>query len=212
MSFWRMLTGFWKPRHPVWRDPGQALVYETGLRLMAQSEENFLRSLGQMRNGCSCDKGRYQARLFGMQFAVSAMTLAWGAARHADSEAVYRALLRTARRGLTVPAEQAASLAEETLREQSRALISEKNNVGAGQFALASVFESALEKALGPLWKLPETEAAALPAILGAAVAAPLGEWAGLYKELSGQEMQTYQLGFRKSSRDSRPFADGGQG
>ena len=192
---------------PAW-NAGQAAVYEAGLRLMALAEKHYRRHLSGVFRAGVRDEGIFRARVFGFHFATSAMTLAWGRERHTESETVYRALVEQARQDVRLGAEAAMKKAVEIWDEQRRALTAEKNNVGSGHLALASLYEAALEISAGPLWKMPAGKAAQMPQLLGSVVAEMLGAWAELYAGQSSGPMQTYTLGFDKSVRDEKPWRE----
>ncbi|HTL48103.1 MAG TPA: hypothetical protein VL688_08610 [Verrucomicrobiae bacterium] len=177
-------------------------TYEKGRELMASSEKRFRQDADDL-GVTPGPAALFQARLFGANFAVSAMTLCYGEARKAESEAVYKALYKEAGQGLGLKPEEARGLSTALLKEQTRALIAEMRNVGSGQFALAALYETALESSAGA-----GIDPAAAAERCGRAAAEMLGHWAALYAELGGKPMQTYALGFKKSARDSQRLGD----
>lgn len=202
-NLWLVWTGF------SLKTSAQRKVFAQGALLLREVEkvyEEQVRSTGQK----VAAPGRLKARLFALQFPMSAMMLALGSEKHAASEAVYRCLLNVAFYGVPVPEAEKKQMAAAMLQEQMRSLQSEFRNVGAGQFALAALYEQALRLSLKD-WLLDGRLAGEnVATVLGRVTGQCLAVWAALYQELAGAPMQVYTEGFAPTERDKKPFGEEG--
>ncbi len=184
------------------------LVVAAGIDWMNEMEGMYR---GQIENFGSkpAAAGIFGARIFALYFAVSAMRLAFGSPAAERSEKIWRLLSAEAGRGLNLPASRQQEIAAEIVSEQSHALAAEQRNVGSGQYALAALYEKAVEESTGPAagLKTSGTEPAAVWA--GRATAWGLGHWYELYRQISGRPAQNYNQGFVKSAGDSRRLEEG---
>ena len=183
----------------------QKLVIQEGVRLMDACEKDYTVHINSC-NSKTTPLGIYFSRLFALNFVVSAMTLAWGADRHKESEKAYLSLLDHARRKNRISSQEALKEASEFLKTANEALYAEKNNVGSGQYALASLYEKALSASLGTGFQPPPNSDFNLSSVLGYRIGTLLAEWSSLYTRLSGRPMQEYHEGFQPSDRDVRPL------
>jgi hypothetical protein len=176
------------------------------LREVEQIYEEQVRSTGQK----VASPGRLKARLFALHFPMSAMMLALGSEKHAASEAVYRCLLNVAFYGVPLPLAEKKQMASAILQEQTRSLVSEFRNVGAGQFALAAIYEQALLHSLGELPADGRLGGENVATVLGRVTGQCLAVWAALYQELADAPIQVYTEGFAPTERDRKPFGEDG--
>ena len=189
-----VIEGFRRKESADLKDASQALVYEAGLKMIREIEAAY-RGHVVGEGAQPSPLGIFRARLFGLNFAVSAMTLGLGAAGHQKSEEVYQALVKQAASGLLLQPEKVRKISAEILQEQNRALQAEHKNVGSGQYALAALYEAALAESLG---KMDSAQAS----FLGQRVGLSLAGWAELYRKITGRAVQAYTGGFSKSEKD----------
>ena len=178
-------------------DCRQKMIFEAACQRMQPLETECV-LLVQQAGLKPDDRLKFNARVFGFLFPLHVL-IAAGTEMRGQAEAVYRLLFRKACLGLKLNLKKAGDEASETLREHSRALAAEKNNVGSGQFALAALFLqifSAHEQHAALMGPLSER--------VGPLVAENLGVWAGLYKDFFQQPMQTYTRGFQPSAEDTQ--------
>lgn len=191
-------------------DPGDGTsqkVYREARNLMKQMESDYRREVRRL-GGRTRARGLLRIRLFALNFPLSAMTLAQGEAKQKAAQAVYGRLLRAAYRGLALDFHEKQTLARTQLEEQSRSLVSEARHVGAGQYALASIYETALKDAVPELEHRVDRLDEPLAGLLGRHTGECLAVWARLYQEISGRPLQVYTEGFQPTERDSRRLSE----
>ena len=185
---------------PPFETEAEKLVLESGRRSLLEMDSVYARHV-EAAGKIPTPAGKFRARLFALNFSVAALMQVAGRAGHARTEKVYLALYREALAGLKIPEKAAADLSRDLLKEQMNALHSELQNVGAGQYALAALYERALEESTGPLERIEWKESPA--SLLGTVVGEKLSEWAGLFTKLKSGPMQVYTSGFKKTGRDA---------
>ena len=194
----------WAFGRKKFKDKTQQLVFIRGEGLMRRVEKIYRNHV--RRHVTS--QGLFRARLFGSNFCLCAMTLALGAEGHKVSEEVYLALLNRASRGLGLSRSDIKEISVAILTEQSRALVQEQKNVGSGQYALAALYQKALEESVGSVDSAGESFSEPITSVLGRLVGEALAEWADLYQKISVQPMQVYTEGFRRTAKDSQRLGD----
>ncbi len=187
-------------KQPFVLDARQKIIFENACKRMLALESECTGLVGQAGLKPD-DRLKFNARVFGFLFPLHVMIAAGPEARE-NAETLYRKLFREACQGLKLNLKKAGAGASETLREHSRALTAEKNNVGSGQFALAALFLQ-IFSACGenPALRGPLSER------VGPLIAENLGVWASLYKDFFQQPMQTYTKGFKPSADDTQPLS-----
>ncbi len=158
-------------------DSTQEQVYLAGLELMKTIDGEYREHVRMCKKKLS-DKGLYSARVFSILFPISAMTLALGKEKHQLSESVYRELIFECGQNLKLSKPEQIKISKTILREGSLALIAEKNNVGSGQYALAALYEGALNLSVGSVEGLAERLEPPLSSLMGRMVGEKLAAWA----------------------------------
>src|SRR3990167_2094605 len=144
LEFFRRLTGSSTLQEKaVFGNAVQTRVYEAGVELMQKAEARY-RSDIRLLGGSICDNGLFESKLFGADFALGAMILAFGEPLKKDTEEVYAALLKEASRNIPLSKDEMRIKSGEILREHSRALHSEMSAIGSGRYALAMIYLEAV--------------------------------------------------------------------
>jgi len=193
--------------HKKFKDKTQQLVFAKGEELMHRIEKTYRDHVRTWKRTAT-PKGLFRARLFGSNFCVCAMTLALGKEKDKVSQEVYLALLDRASKGLGLSQPEMKAISVEILKEQSRALLQEMQNVGSGQYALAALYEKALRESVGSIEKADEVFSEPIVSVLGRLTGEVLAEWAILYQKMASQPIQVYTAGFRRTEKDSRRLGE----